>query len=101
MVFTAAAVAVLLVARRLDAAGLVLSVVGLAAALLWAFPLYWSIATTLVPPPKQATGSVLLDFGNALGKRCHFGGEPPDFAIHLLEFYKPFEIGIHEGVLRF
>ena len=49
--------------RRLDAGGLALSLLGLVAALVWAFPLYWSIATTMLPPPEAAGGPLLAELG--------------------------------------
>jgi len=58
--------------RRLDVAGLVLSILGLGCALLWAFPLYWSVATTIVLAPGQTEEGGL--FGNAaaaLGLYAH------------------------------
>jgi multiple sugar transport system permease protein len=57
--------------RRLDLAGLALSVLGLAAALVWAFPLYWSVMTTMLPPPARATDSVIADLGNTLLLYAH------------------------------
>ena len=58
--------------RRLDIAGLALSVLGLAVALAWAFPLYWSVMATIVLAPADASsgataGSVL----GALGLYLH------------------------------
>jgi len=63
--------------RRLDVGGLVLSIIGLGAAILWAFPLYWSIMTTVIPPGGHSSGSALTDIGNALGLYAHvlFGTE--------------------------
>jgi len=63
--------------RRLDVGGFVLSIVGLGAALLWAFPLYWSIMTTMIPAEGHSTGSALTDLANALGLYAHvlFGTE--------------------------
>jgi multiple sugar transport system permease protein len=57
--------------RRLDLGGLALSVLGLALALLWAFPLYWSVMTTIVLAPGHSSGSVLFDLWAALGLYAH------------------------------
>ena len=43
--------------RRLDIAGAAVSLLTLALAVLWAFPLLWSIVVTMVP--RQPGGSVL------------------------------------------
>jgi multiple sugar transport system permease protein len=42
--------------RRLNLGGFVLALVTLAAAIIWAFPLFWSAATTLVPEPRPGSG---------------------------------------------
>jgi len=52
--------------RRLDLGGLLLSAAGLLLALLWAFPLYWSVMTTIIPH-GASTGSLVGDLGQALG----------------------------------
>src|SRR6185312_2030662 len=52
--------------RRLDLAGRALSVLGLALALVWAFPLYWSTFTTVVPH-GPSSGSLVTDIANAIG----------------------------------
>ena len=50
---------------------------GLGTALLWAFPLYWSIMTTVIPAEGHSSGSAVTDIGNALGLYAHilFGTE--------------------------
>jgi multiple sugar transport system permease protein len=62
--------------RRLDLAGLCLSIGGLGLALVWAFPLYWSIFATLVPGGRSG-GALASDLGNALALygRVLFGTE--------------------------
>jgi len=58
--------------RRLDAGGLALSIIGLAGALIWAFPLYWSLAQTVIIPASGTTdGSLLGGLANALGLYLH------------------------------
>ena len=57
--------------RRLDLGGLALALATLIFALIWAFPLYFAMATTMLPQPGEVTGSWLLDFGRTLGR---YGG---------------------------
>ena len=54
--------------RRLDLGGLALAVATLVFALVWAFPLYFAVATTMLPQPGEAGGSWLVDFGSTLGR---------------------------------
>jgi multiple sugar transport system permease protein len=51
--------------RRLDSAGLALSLLGLVVALAWAFPLYWSLLATFAPSGHSA-GSLPADIAGAL-----------------------------------
>jgi len=63
--------------RRLDLGGLIIAIVTLVFALVWAFPLYFAVATTMLPEPSEVSGSWLADFGNMLGRygRALFGTE--------------------------
>lgn len=50
--------------RRLDVGGLIASVAGLVLALVWAFPLVWSLLATAVP--RESTSDVLSIYGKVL-----------------------------------
>ena len=56
--------------RRLDIAGLALSVLGLAVALAWAFPLYWSVMATIVLAPADASSGATAGSGYTGGSIC-------------------------------
>ena len=46
--------------RTLDRVGLVATIITVIGAIIWAFPLYWSIVTSLKPDPDVVKGSVVL-----------------------------------------
>ena len=50
--------------RRLDIVGLVVMLLTLVMTIVWAFPLVWSIATTMAP---QRPGGTFLDFVSLYG----------------------------------
>ena len=54
--------------RRIDLGGLALAVATLVFALIWAFPLYFAVATTMLPQPSEIGGSWVLGFGGMLGR---------------------------------
>lgn len=55
-----------LLAKRLDAAGMLVSLLTLGLAVLWAFPIYWSIVATVTPTPDGSFLTVIDNYRQVL-----------------------------------
>jgi multiple sugar transport system permease protein len=55
-----------ILAKRLDAAGMFLSLLTLALAIVWAFPIYWSLFATVTPAPGDSLLTVVDSYSKVL-----------------------------------